>query len=151
PAENATDVMASLMMYSDANIANVSVKKGDKSLFTMEDLHVEITPIADGKPMEFSGAAEKFSADLSETDDAQTKAVIEALGYQNINGSFEMAGSWQPTDGSLSLSQYDITVDNAGTLGMTFDLGGYTPDFIKQIKELQKQMAAQPEGGDNSA
>ena len=51
----------------------------------------------------------------------------------------------------MDLSQYDISVENAGTLGMTFDLGGYTPDFVKSIQEMQKKMAEQPEGGDNSA
>ena len=34
---------------------------------------------------------------------------------------------------------------------MTFDFGGYTPDFIKSLQEMQKKMAAQPEGADNSA
>ena len=35
--------------------------------------------------------------------------------------------------------------------GMTFDLGGYTLDFIKSLQEMQKKMAAQPAGADNSA
>ena len=42
----------------------------------------------------------------------------------------------------MALSQYDISVENAGTFGMTFDLGGYTPDFIKSMQDMQKQMAA---------
>ena len=61
----------------------MSVKKGDKQLFSLDKLHVELTPSVDGKPMEFTGAAEKFSADLTETEDPQSKAVIEALGYQH--------------------------------------------------------------------
>ena len=101
--------------------------------------------------MEFSGTTEKFNADLTLVDDPKSKEVIDALGYQNINGNFSIAGTWQPTDGKLELSQYDISVDNAGTLGMTFDLGGYTLDFIKSMQEMQKQMAAQPAGADNSA
>lgn len=151
PAENATDPVASLMMYSNADLASVSVKQGDKPVFSLDNLHVEITPSVDGKPMEFKGAAEKFSADLSTTQDPQTKAVIDALGYQTINGYVEMAGSWQPSDGMIGLSQYDISVENAGTFGMTFDLGGYTPQFLKSIQDLQKQMASQPAGADNSA
>ena len=151
PAANSTDPLASIMLYDTADLATVSVKKGDKQLFSLDKLHVELTPAADGKPMEFTGAAEKFSADLSETEDPQSKAVIEALGYQQINGYFEMAGSWQPSDGRIGLSQYDISVENAGTLGMTFDLGGYTPDFVKSMQDLQKQMAAAPAGSDNSA
>lgn len=151
PGEGVTDPVAALMMYSNANLASLSVKQGDKQVFAMDNLHMEITPSGEGKPMEFKGAAEKFTADLSQTQDPQSKAVIEALGYQTINGFFEMAGSWQPTDGMISLSQYDITVEQAGTFGMTFDLGGYTPAFLKSIQDLQKQMAAQPAGADNSA
>jgi hypothetical protein len=44
-----------------------------------------------------------------------------------------------------------MTVNDAGTLGMTLDLAGYTPEFIKSLQDLQKQMAAQPGGGDQSA
>lgn len=151
PAESETDPIASLMMYSNANLASLSIKQGDKPVFTLDNLHFELTPPADGKPIEFTGAAEKFSADLSQTQDPQSKAVIEALGYQTINGYIQMAGSWQPSDGMIGLSQYDISVENAGTFGMTFDLGGYTPAFLKSIQDLQKQMAAQPAGADNSA
>src|SRR4029079_1595739 len=103
------------------------------------------------KAMEFSGNTEKFTADLSLVDDPKSKEVIDALGYQNISGNLAMAGTWQPSDGKMELSKYDISVENAGTLGMTFDLGGYTLDFIKSLQEMQKKMAAQPEGADNSA
>lgn len=151
PADGSTDPLASVMLYETADVASMSVKMADKQLFSMDQLHFEITPPEAGKAMEFSGAAEKFSADLTSVEDAESKKVIEALGYQTINGYFELAGSWQPTDGRMTLSQYDISVEKAGTLGMTFDLAGYTPDFIKALQDMQKQMAAAPEGGDNSA
>ena len=145
PAESAGgDVLSSLMMYDSAKLASMSVKKGDKEVFGLQDLHMEVTQPADGKPLEFTGAAESFSADLSQAEDPQSKAVIEALGYQNIKGSLEMAGSWQPSDGQIGLSQYDITVENAGTLGVTLDLGGYTTDFVKQLQDIQKKVAADP-------
>lgn len=151
PAEGSADPIASLMMYKSAELENMTVKVGDKTAFTMDNLTVEITPPADGKAMEFSGGAEKFTGDLTLVDDPKSKAVIEALGYQNVSGNMEIEGSWQPSDGKMELSQYDITVDNAGTFGMTFDLSGYTMDFVKSLQEVQKKMAAQPEGADKSA
>ncbi len=33
----------------------------------------------------------------------------------------------------MTLSKYDITVDNAGSFGVTFDLGVYTLDFPQSI------------------
>ena len=151
PATDSTDLLASFLMYETANLDNVSVKIGDKQAFQMTNFAAEVTPPADGNAMEFTGSAEKFTADLTLVEDPQSKAAIEALGYQNISGDFQMEGTWQPTDGRMALSSYDITVDNAGTLGMTFDLGGYTVEFLKSVQELQKKMAAQPEGADNSA
>jgi hypothetical protein len=151
PADGSTDPMGSLMIYKSAELENMTVKVGDKPAFTMDNFSVEITPPADGKAMEFSGGAEKFTGDLTLVEDPKSKEVINALGYQNIAGSMEIEGSWQPSDGKMELSQYDITVDNAGTFGMTFDLSGYTMDFVKSMQEMQKKMAASPEGADKSA
>jgi hypothetical protein len=151
PPEGSTDPVAAMIMYEGMEIANVSVKMADKPVFSLDNISFDITPPVDGAALEFTGAAEKFTADLTQAEDPQAKKVIEALGYQTINGTFEMAGSWQPTDGRIGLSQYDITVEDAGTLGFTFDLGGYTPAFLKSLQELQKKMAEQPAGADNSA
>ncbi|TPL57192.1 hypothetical protein FJ942_14410 [Mesorhizobium sp. B2-4-2] len=151
PASGASGPLGSLMMYKSAELSNMRVKIADKTAFSMDGLAIEITPPADGQAMKFTGTTEKFNADLTLVEDLKSKEVINALGYQNIAGNFEMAGTWQPTDGKMELSKYNISVENAGTLGMTFDLGGYTLDFIKSLQEMQKKMAAQPEGADNSA
>lgn len=149
PAEDSTDPMAAFIMYDTADMESMSVKLGDKQAFTMDKVHFEITPPEDGSAMEFSGEADNFTADLSLVEDADSKKVIDALGLQSLNGSFELAGSWQPSDGRLALDQYDITIDKAGTLGLTFDLGGYTPDFIKSMQDMQKKLAES--GGDSSS
>lgn len=149
PAEDSTDPTAALLMYETADMESMSVKVGDKQAFSMDKVHFEVTPPEDGSALEFSGAAESFAADLSLVEDADSKKAIEALGLQSLNGSFELAGSWQPTEGRLALDQYDITIDKAGTLGLTFDIGGYTPDFAKSMQDMQKKMAES--GGDASS
>jgi hypothetical protein len=150
PAAGETDPLAAFMLYETAELASMSVKAGDKTAFALNGLGFEVNA-PEGAPLEFTGSAESFTADLTLVKDPQSKAVIDALGYQTINGDFEMAGSWQPADGRLDLSQYDITVEDAGTIGMTFDFGGYTLDFIKSMQELSAKMAAQPAGGEDSA
>ncbi|MFU0503787.1 hypothetical protein [Pseudaminobacter sp. NGMCC 1.201702] len=151
PSAKPADPLGSLMMYESAELASVQVKLADKPVFSLSNLTIQVTPPAEGKPLEFTGAAEKFSADLTTVEDANAKAMIEGLGYQSINGTFEMAGSWQPSDGRVALSQYDIAVDDAGTFGVSFDFGGYTLAFVKSLQDIQKKMAEQPEGSENSA
>lgn len=151
PADGAAGPLGSLMMYKSAELKNMTVKVGDKTAFSMDGLNVQVTPPADGKAMDFTASTGKFNADLSLVEDPKSKEVIDALGYQNISGNIAMAGTWQPSDGKMELSKYDIAVDNAGKLGLTFNLSGYTVDFIKSMQAVQKQLAAQPEGADKSA
>ncbi len=151
PAEGSSDPLASILMYKSADLDSMTVKVGDKTAFSMENFNVTVTPPADGKAMEFSGKAAKFTGDLSLVEDPKSKEMIDALGYQTISGNIKVGGSWQPSDGKMQLSQYDITVDNAGTFGMTFDVSGYTMEFVKSLQEMQKKMADKPAGADNSA
>jgi hypothetical protein len=151
PAAGSTDALASMVLYDSVALASLDVKLADKPVFSLSNLSAEITPPKDGNAMEFTGSAEKFTVDLSTIEDPQTKAIVDGLGYQTISGYFETAGSWQPSDGRLVLSQSDISVENAGTLGMTLDFGGYTPTFLTSLQDLQKKFANKPEGADNSA
>lgn len=151
PAADSSGPLGSMLFYKSMEIDNLTVKVKDRTAFSTDGMRVDITPPAEGSAMNFSGGADRFSADLSQVEDPTTKEAIDALGYRTINGNFSMNGTWQPADGKLELSKYDITVDNAATFGITFSLGGYTLDFLKSLQEMQKKMAEQPEGADKSA
>lgn len=151
PAEGSTNALANMLFYETADVQTVKVAAGDKQLFTLDALHFEMTPPVNGEAMAFTGGAQKFTADLTDVKDPSTKQLIDGLGYQTISGDMKMAGTWNLADGKAAVTQYDIKVDDAGTLGLTFDISGYTPAFIKSLQDLQKQMAAAPAGADNSA
>lgn len=150
PAEGQEDQFGGSLFYETADVGSVVVNATGTEVFTLSDFHVEMTRPENGNPMDFSGAAEGFTIDLSGIEDQQQKQILQALGYEKLQGYMEIAGSWQPTDGRMTLSQYDLAIVDAGTLGMTVDIGGYTTDFIASLREIQKQMADNPEG-DNSA
>lgn len=151
PAEGSTDPLAGMLFYDTADVASINVKMGDKQVFTLEGAHAEMSAPEGEDPMEFTVSIPTMSADLTAIPDPQTQAVLTGLGYQQVKGLIKMEGTWNPKSGQMELSQYDMTVNDAGTLGMTLDLAGYTPEFIKSLQDLQKQMAAQPGGGDQSA
>ncbi len=151
PAAGSTDPMgSSVLTYDRAEMASLNVGVGGKSAFSMQSLGFEMTAPEGGKPMQFSGAAEKFSADLTLVDNPQYKGVIQALGYETLDGFFEMAGSWQPADGRWALSQYDISIEDVGTIGTTLDVGGFTPEVVESIRELSAKMSDEGDGADNS-
>lgn len=150
PNEGQQDAYGGFLFYETADMESMSVTVEGNEVFTMSNAHFESTAPDGGEPMEFSGAIESFTADLSKVEDANQKAVIQALGYEQLQGFIEVEGSWQPTDGRLIMSKYATTVVDAGTLDFNLDIGGYTPAFIASLRDLQKQMAANPDG-DNSA
>lgn len=150
PDEALRDNYGGFLFYETAKVQEMRLVLGGVDVFTMNDLHFEMTEPSDGEAMEFTGAAEGFTLDLSLMEDEDQRAVVQALGYEQIEGYLEMAGSWNPQDGRTALSQFDVTVAEAGTLGFSLDLGGYTPSLIASLRDLQKQIAANPDA-DNSA
>lgn len=136
------------VMYDSASLGEMTVSAGGKEVFSLTDFHVEVTPPETGGAVAFSGAADSFSVNIDGIDDASSRAVIRAMGYESLEGSFEFAGSWHPEDGTLELSQYDVTVDDAGTFGISLQLGGYTRDFLASLRQVQQMSAA---GGDDAA
>lgn len=149
PAADASDPMNTLMIYATADVGSVSFSAGGQEVFSMRQVHTE-TDTADDGTMTFGAAVEEFFVNLAMVEDAQSKAVIDALGYQTLKGYVEMAGTYNPQDGRMVLDQYDTAIADAGTLGMTVDISGYTPQFIQALREMQAKMAA-TEGQDQSA
>ncbi|MBE7185174.1 MAG: hypothetical protein INR68_12325 [Methylobacterium mesophilicum] len=150
PAAGETDPLKNLMLYDAADVGKIAFTANGTEMFSLANLNVKLDRATQGA-FGFVGRAEKFAANLGAIPDPRTKQVVDALGYQNIDGFLEMAGSWKTDTGALKLSQYDLTVNNVGKLGLTFDMDGYTPAFIQSVQDLQKKMAAQPAGADNSA
>jgi len=145
-AQDSSDPLAALSLYDSAELASASFKMADKTVFSITGVSSAITRPADGEPFAFTGNVASFSGDLSGISDPQTKAIVDAFGYQTINGSAKASGTWNLADGRMNITQNDFTVENAGKLGFKFDVSGYTLDFIKSMQETQKKLAAQPAG-----
>lgn len=146
PAENSNDPLSAITFYDSAELATASIKMADKTLFSIKGVSAEVSQPVDGRPIDFTAGIASFTGDLSGVTDPQTKAIVDAFGYQTITGSFQSSGSWNLADGRMNVEQNDITVDNAGKFAFVVDIGGYTLDFIKQMQDVQKKMAAQPAG-----
>ncbi|HEY6631968.1 MAG TPA: hypothetical protein VIZ90_10985, partial [Rhizobiaceae bacterium] len=105
PAEDSDDPLAALSFYETASMASGAVKMADKTVFSMKDVSAEISPPAEGKPIDFAAGIASFTTDLSGITDPQARAVIDAFGYQTLNGSYRSAGSWNLADGRLNVAQ----------------------------------------------
>jgi len=135
--------------YEGVSLREMTVAVNNVPVFSLNDLHVEITQ-DDAGTMEFAGAAEAFTISAGAVDDDTARSIMQAMGYEQLQGYLEIEGSWNPNDGALELAQYDITVNDVGTLGMNVALSGYTRDVMAGMSKAQADMAANPDG-DNTA
>ena len=140
PEESLRDYYGGSIFYRQFDVGGLSLNLGGMEVFSLGDVHFEATEPDAGTAMDFSGAAESFTLDLSLMEDQDQLAVIDALGLRQLKGYLEVEGSWNPNDGRLELAQYDIAVVDAGTLGLTLDIDGATPDLIGSMREMVKKM-----------
>lgn len=148
--EGTQNVYGSALYYERANLGEARMQVGGEDVFTLTDFHVTLSPPEEGQPMTFDGAAEAFTVALGKLEDPTTRAAATAMGYENLEGYLEMKGNWDPASGQLSVGKFDITGVDAGTFGLSLNIGGYTPEFVKALQQMQEQMAANP-NDDNSA
>jgi len=140
PGPETTDEIAKLGLYDSLSIGKVEADTNGAKVFTMQDLAVTMDRKDDGS-FAFNGGVDTFGIDMTQLPDEQSRATMAAFGYQTLSGGVTIDGTWDPTSGKMVLSDYSFTVDDAGTLGMTIDLSGYTLDLIKQMREISKKMA----------
>jgi hypothetical protein len=140
PSPTSTDIVSQSGFFDSLDIDTINVAKDGKQLFNMTGLNYEIEKSDEGKSFSFSGSADAFTADLTASGDPQTIGIATALGLAQPRGTFEMAGDWSLANGDFKLEQMDFTIENAGTLGISFDISGYTEEFLKALREMQKGM-----------
>lgn len=141
PAEGVTNPLESSGLFDSFTIEGVTATRGGKEVFSMEGFNYDLVLSDDRNALSFTTAAESFTADLTGTADPQSLAMLTALGLTKPTGSFEGSGDFSMTTGVANLDQWDFTIDKAGTLGMTFSIGGYTPEVMKAFQDIQNSMA----------
>lgn len=142
PKEGADNPYGGMMQYRHLSLASLKVGKGGpEPVFTLDGLTAETTLNESQGLLEFTGSADRFWVDARAlADDPKAGAAMEEYGYEQLSGRVDMEGNWRPEDGRMTLTRYDATVDDAGTLGIKADISGYTPEFIKALQEIQKKM-----------
>ncbi|WP_157014625.1 hypothetical protein [Mesorhizobium xinjiangense] len=145
PGEDTDASSLDVLIYDTLALPKLSVDFAGKQVFALTNLNGEISEEDAGEKLRMTGGVESFSADLSLIEDPKAKDAIDELGFTTLSGNLAAEGWWTPEDGRTVLERYDITVNDAGTLGLTMDLGGYTPELIASLQELGAKMESATE------
>ncbi|MBA8876420.1 hypothetical protein [Phyllobacterium myrsinacearum] len=139
PAEGVTDPLAKLMQCEKGGLKHLNINAKGKDVFTAENLSFTVSPLTASAPVVFTSNLESFKADLSGVEDPKTKDALKALGYETVSGKIDFNGSWNIPDGRFNIDKFDFIADQVGTLGLKFDISGYTLDFLNGLKDAVKK------------
>jgi len=142
---------APALPYGGLQIRDLTFNVHQNEILKVSDLHVDVASEGEGKPAQFTGAVEAFHLNLDSLKDPDTQQSVDALGYRKLGGYIEFDGSWDEADGRLALDKYDVSVEDAGTLSMSFDVAGVGMPLLGAMARLQAQMAANPDGDNTMA
>jgi hypothetical protein len=138
-APDATDPLASIIPYEKAEMGPLKVSAKGEELFHMDGATVTMSSADAGQPMNFELSTQGIVVNLNAiAEGEQNKALYEGMGYSQISGVVTAKGSWNPTDGRMTISEESIDFKDVGRLNFTLDLSGYTSDFLKSAQDITK-------------
>jgi hypothetical protein len=145
PAVGETDAVKLLGLYESMNVAPMRVSSKGAEVFRMDGISASMSAYAEGQPLAFDAAIKGLWGDLSKIEDPKAQETLAAFGYKEVTGGITMKGSWNPSDGKMSVTEALYNIDNVGKLNVLFDISGYTPELVKGIQEMSKSMEGQDE------
>ena len=139
PADAATDTYAGMLRYDSLDIKSIEVDANEQDLFMLENI-TSTASIGADETIHSTFNIKRFSVNLfafdDEEDDEEFVDRLQELDYDELFGSVDITGTWQPTGGLVDLTKSTISIDDIGSLNLTFGLGGYTTVFAKSVAEL---------------
>ncbi len=141
PADSTMSSLDNMFFYDRASTGPLVVSVEGNDVFKIARTDTRTTKSSDGKRMDFDARADGLEIDLSSIPDAEAQQAINGMGYQYLSGDMVIQGYWNVPDGELTLSDYAMTLNDVGRLGLSFSISGYTLDFVKGLQELQRNMA----------
>ena len=154
PAVDSSDPSGGLILYESISMSpsKFVTSKGEEFV-RLGSLEAVTSPYTPGQPMTFSMKPFDMYVNTvaAAKDDEKSQEIMTSLGLSEINTKIAMAGSWNPTDGKLTISEESFDVENVGKLNFKFDISGYTPALLKQMQELAKQNAGKTDASNGMA
>jgi hypothetical protein len=101
-----------------------------------------MSPYEPGATLEMEGTVKDFFIDFTKMPEPQAQATMAEIGYSQMSGRVTGTGTWNTDSGDLSFAE-QFTLDDAAELNIDFSIGGYTPQLIAALQEMQKNMENQ--------
>lgn len=137
-----TDPIAKGGICRNIEVGGLTVGKDSTPAFQLDGISVAMSPYEPGGTMDYDIKVKDFTVDFTQVNDPKAQATMSQLGYTTLTGRVNATGQWNAGNGDATMTQ-SIVLDDAATLNIDFAVGGYTPELIAAMQEMNKQMQDQ--------
>ncbi|MEJ8475266.1 hypothetical protein [Roseibium algae] len=130
------DVPPMAPSYGELEILGTVIQDEDGNQATASRIFIAIDEMDGDLPTASRFAIDGLLID-PESLDNDGKKTLSDLGYEQINISIAGSGKWVPEAATVNVDDLEITADDAGTVKMSFMLGGVTRDVVNELNKTQ--------------
>lgn len=140
-----TDPIIRSGLMEKASLGSLTVSDAEGMIFSMDGATTSMSDYAPGETMTFDFDVNGMVADMGKLPEPEARQTMAALGYEQLRGDVTSSGSWDTGSGRMVLDEMLYKVEDAADLNITFDIGGYTPELVGAMQDLQMQMVENPD------
>lgn len=137
-----TDPIARGGVYRAINVGGIAISRGRNPVFMLEGMTATMSPYEPGGTMDYDVEVKDFTIDFAQVEDPKTRAAMTELGYGTLTGRVTAQGTWNSGNGDAAVDQ-SIIIDDAATFNVNVAVGGYTPELIAAVQQVNQQMKDQ--------
>ena len=139
-----TDPIAAVGIYRAMEVGPLEVAHNGNTVFKMDGITSTMSPYESGSTLEMEGEVKDFLIDFSQIPQQNVQATMAEVGFPQLQGRMSASGTWDTDTGDLTVEE-KLILDDAAALNIDFAIGGYTPQLIAAMQEMQKNMEGQSE------
>ena len=127
-------------IYRRVEFGEFNVGAGSSTALAFSGGEMNISPYQPGGTMEFDMRIDDMIIDFASAPSQEARQTMSALGYETIQGNITAEGIWDTDSGLTSIAPFKISATDAADLSFSLELGGYTPQLVAALQEMQVTM-----------
>lgn len=139
------DTTVDLARYRRMSLDDLAIAEADAEPVTVDGVEVEITRFDGEEPRAAVVEVDDITVPMGAIDDEDSRAQLEALGYDGVRLDFDADVDWEAASGALSVRKFELTGEDMGVISVVASLGGLTEAVIEQLQadqeDFQEMMA----------
>lgn len=115
-----------------------------KEMFRISGFALNFDITDDRRGLGFDGSISDIYLDLTGVTDPKPREIIDGLGLQQLNGTFDVDGAVMFDTGQI-FQRYSLNIENAGSLTVDLSIGGYTSAFNHNLSKILEDADKNPD------